>query len=164
MVATCTSQTSVKICENQSFEWYFATDDTSKIVFQTTYDNADTSWCRYDTIIGNSIKAVAKLYTSYNLVSIDGDTNVSHEKLMLDVHKKPDASVTISGLFLNIEMNPYCKQLEIVERDDNTILSKMSWETPPENMHLELAPGNYYAIFTDNSGANCQKIIPVKIN
>jgi len=163
MVATCTSQTNVKICENQHFEWYFATDDTSKIVFQTTYDNNDTSWHRYDTIIGNSIKLAAKLHTTYNLVSIDGDTNVNHGKLMFDIYENPDASVTISKLTLSIEMNPYCKQLEIIDREDNTTLSKMSWKVPPDNMQLDLPRGKYYVILSDDSGANCQKVIPVKI-
>ena len=163
MVAECTPQNNVKICENQHFEWYFATDDTSKIVFQTTYNNNDTSWYRYDTIIGNSIKLAAKLHTTYNLVSIDGDTNVNHGKLMFDVYENPDASVNVSKLTLNIEMNRYCKQLEIIDREDNSTLSKMSWETPPDNMQLNLPPGKYYVILSDDSGANCQKVIPVKI-
>lgn len=163
-VATCSSQTNVKICDKQPFEWVFATDNTSKIVFQTSYNHVDTFWYRYDTIIGNNVKLTAKLYTSYNLLSIDGDTNVNHEKLMFDVYENPEASITVTGLTLNIEMNPYCKELEILDREDNTILSKMSWKTPPDNMQLDLPPGKYYAILSDNSGANCQKVISVKIN
>lgn len=162
-LAPCLAQTSTKICDNQSFEWVFAAEHNSEIIFQTSYHHIDTSWNKLDTIIGNHVKLDAKMYTYYNLVSVDGDTNVTHENLAFDVVENPDASISISGNILNISMNPYCKQLEVVDRDDE-VLYDMSWDTPPANMYLNLPHGIYYLEFTDNSSANCKKMIPIKIN
>lgn len=164
ILAPCFSQTNVKICDKQLFEWIIAAEDTSEIVFQTSYNHLGTSWQKLDTIIGNDVRLTANLYTSYNLISIDGDTDVPHENLAFDVVENPDASINIDGFLLNIKMNAYCNEFEIFEADDDTILYKMSWETPPNDMCLTLPKGSYYAIFTDNSGANCKKTIPVRID
>lgn len=158
-IAPCFSQSITKICDGKRFEWVFACDSTSHVVIRTNYDYPDTSWSRYDTFTGNTVSFVARAYESYNLISIDGDTNVPHDTLKFDVCEMPDATITELDGIVSIKMNFYCNYLDIIEINDGNFHYQNSWETPPDNISIGLASGSYYAIFEDNSGANCKKTI-----
>jgi hypothetical protein len=163
-IAPCFSQSLTKICDGKQFEWVFACDSTSLVVIRTNYNYPDTSWSRYDTFTGNTVGLVARSYESYNLISIDNDTDVPHDTLKFEVCEMPDAITTELDGIVTIKINSYCNYLDIIEINDSKLFYQNSWETPPDSIYVTLPSGSYYAIFEDNSGANCKKTIHFTIN
>jgi hypothetical protein len=160
----CDAQSYIReeyVCAGSSFKWQLDASNTSTIIIKTEYADENV----YDTIVGNEIT----LYPNdtnpayYKIVSINDSVLPCTEILYINVLPGPEASITINSNNLHISMNDGCNYVRIINTTNNSLFYAENWGTPPDNININLGPGNYNAIFTDDSILHCRVTIPITI-
>jgi hypothetical protein len=88
----------VEICQGDSYTWYLDTPPTSQVIIRSIKNyGIGPDATTYDTINDNKIVLTPQVYTVYDVISINGDSNMCNPSLEIEVKSIPTPIINTSG-------------------------------------------------------------------
>ena len=145
----------VSICQGDSYTWHLDISPSSQVIIRAMKPGSIT----YDTINSNQIVLSPQEYTIYDIISINGNTNVCNESLVIDVISIiPTISINNQDLSISVASNG---QIFIHITDSNNTLLYHYHGNSDVNI-ANIPAGNYMVYFTTKY-SNCRVTMPITI-
>ena len=156
----------VWICQGGSYTWYFDASPTSEVIVRAIKNYGfGPDATTYDTIHDNKITLTPQVYTVYDIISIDGESNTCNESLRIEVIDIiPTVSINNQNLSLSVASNlDYSASIFIHVTDyDNTLIYRYHSQTGDVINIDNISSGNY-KIYITTEDSNCRVTIPITI-
>lgn len=88
----------VEICQGDSYTWHFDTPPTSQVIIRSIKNYGfGPDATTYDTINDNKIVLTPQVYTVYDVISINGDSNMCNPSLEIEIKSIPTPIINTSN-------------------------------------------------------------------
>ena len=88
----------VEICQGDSYTWYFDTPPASQVIIRSIKNYGfGPDATTYDTINDNKIVLTPQVYTVYDVISINGDSNMCNPSLEIEIKSIPTPIINTSN-------------------------------------------------------------------
>ena len=164
----CFSQQAyIWICQGDSYTWHFDVSPTSEVVIRAIKNYGfGPDATTYDTIHENHITLSPQTHTIYNIMSINGNSNICTESLEIDV-LSPSATVDINNNILSISntttgsTDGYPMYIHVTNSDNALVYHYMI--NPNDSIDINNIPPGNYNVYLSTSEITCRTKIPITV-
>ena len=164
----CFSQQAyIWICQGDSYTWHFDVSPTSEVVIRAIKNYGfGPDATTYDTIHDNKITLSPQIHTNYDIISINGDSDICTESLEIEV-LSPSATLDINNNTLSISNittgneSGYPMYIHVTNSDNALVYHYMI--NPNDSIDINnILPGNYN-VYLSTSEITCRTKIPITV-
>lgn len=151
--------TFVEICEGDSYTWHFDTPPTSQVIIRSIKNyGIGPDAITYDTIIDNKIVLTPQVYTLYDVISINGDSNMCNPSLEIEIKSIPTPIIDINSHDISLSTTYNGGNVPIIAHitdNSNSLVYRYSFY-PNETVNISDVPSGDYVLYLTVSTTSCR--------
>lgn len=155
----------VEICQGDSYTWHFDTPPTSQVIIRSIKNNGiGPDAITYDTINDNKIVLTPQVYTVYDVISINGNSNMCNPSLEIEIKSIPTPVVNISNQNLLLSTTYNGGNVPIIAHitNNNALVYHYSFY-PNDTIQINNITSGVYDIYLTVSTTYCKSKATITI-